>query len=102
MPNANSKAQDNCPEHHMYTTIVCLDCKIRCCQKCLVKGLHKDHQIDILGDFSANVRSKEKEIKDLGDKAEFHHECIKDYVQKFHNQAILDVNNSYDKIIGLL
>lgn len=46
-----SSKSDRCQEHKATLDLICVDCKTKICNKCVFKGTHKDHKVDIHEDF---------------------------------------------------
>lgn len=62
--NKNAIQFHPCSEHKLMPQLVCIDCKQTICPKCSLKGEHKDHQIDLIGDFYDKVLQKKKSFNE--------------------------------------
>jgi len=88
-----------CKEHGYPKALICYSCKDRCCQKCMLKGPHKSHDMDTLDDFREEVRSKRDDIDYLEGKAKNKETCISGMIDKIRKYFISSITKHFQSLI---
>jgi hypothetical protein len=58
-----SSKTERCAEHRSQLDLICVDCKSKICNKCVFKGTHKDHKVEIHEDYIQSLKTKVKDVE---------------------------------------
>lgn len=91
-----------CPIHKSQLELICMDCKCKICNKCVFKGVHRDHEVDLLENFNSDIEAKIKDIQNTLAKKDAYFSAIENFIHVKKESLLTNIDIMHNNYVQFL